>query len=250
MTLKSLIKRSIRGLGLDIRRYHPGFCEDARMRSMLSAHNVNLIFDVGANAGQYGRLLRDIGYGGRIVSFEPLLQARERLMTQSSDDPLWEVASRAAIGDHDGEIEIHVAANSVSSSVLPMLDLHSNTAPDSVYVRSERSSLRRLDSIGASYVHHDSVLFIKIDTQGFESQVLDGAVELLERAVGVQLELTLVPLYLGQSPYDELIERLRKIGFDPWAITPTFSDPYSGRLLQLDATFFRVLSRFAASDIT
>ena len=239
LTFRTEIKRSIRRLGFDVRRYRPDSCDDARMYSVLSAHHVNLVFDVGANSGQFGGLLRDIGYTGRIVSFEPLLEPRETLMNRSSGDALWEVAPRAAIGDQDGEIEIHIAANSVSSSVLAMLDSHLKAAPASAYIGSERLPIRRLDSIGREYVRADSVLFVKIDTQGFEYQVLDGAPELLDRAVGVQLELSLVPLYEGQCLCDELIQRLRKISFEPWTIAPAFADSRTGRLLAVDATFFR-----------
>jgi FkbM family methyltransferase len=236
---KPFIKRSIHYFGFDIHRYRASTSHEARMRSILSAHGINLVLDVGANAGQYGRSLRQLGYAGRIVSFEPLSAAWEKLKIQSERDPLWEVASRAAIGDRDGEAQIHVSANSVSSSVLPMLDAHLRAAPNSTYIGEERVPLRRLDSIAIEFLRKDSALFIKIDTQGFESHVLDGAVELLASTVGLQLELSLIPLYDGQCLFDELVRRLRRLNFEVWEIAPAFSDPRSGRMLQVDATFFR-----------
>lgn len=90
---------------------------------MLKAHEVNLVFDIGANAGQFAQSLRELGYRGRIVSFEPQSEAREQLERAASVDPLWEVAPKAAIGAEDGEIELNLAANSISSSLLPMLNL-------------------------------------------------------------------------------------------------------------------------------
>ena len=93
------------------------------MGSMLKAHEVNLVFDIGANAGQFAQSLRELGYRGRIVSFEPQSEAREQLERAASVDPLWEVAPKAAIGPEDGEIELNLAANSISSSLLPMLNL-------------------------------------------------------------------------------------------------------------------------------
>jgi hypothetical protein len=134
---------------------------------------------------------------------------------------------------------MHVAGNSVSSSALKMLDAHLKAAPQSAYVRNEPVPLRRLDTIGADFVHPDSILFLKIDTQGFETQVLQGAPISLQKAVGLHVELSLLPLYDGQCLYDEMIARLKALGFDLWDILPGFTDPRSGRLLQADATFFR-----------
>jgi FkbM family methyltransferase len=237
--LKSVVKRTIRHLGFDLQRYSPSTSEGARFMATLSAHNVNLVFDIGANIGQFGRLLRDLGYSGRIVSFEPVSAAWNQLAETSRGDALWEVAARAAIGGEDGEIEMHVAGNSVSSSALNMLDAHVKAAPQSSYVRSERLPLRRLDTIGADFVRTDSILFLKIDTQGFEAQVLKGAPELLQRAVGLHMELSLIPLYEGQCIYDEMIGQLKALGFELWGVMPGFTDPQNGRLLQVDATFFR-----------
>jgi FkbM family methyltransferase len=236
---RNLSKRWIRRFGYDLRRYRPASSEAAQVMAMLSTHKVNLIFDVGANIGQFGQSLRDAGYSGRIVSFEPLSAAREQLLEASQKDPLWQVASRAAIGSEDGEIEIHVAANLASSSVLDMLDAHAVAAPESAYIGKERVPLRRLDTLATDYLLPDSKLFIKIDTQGFEDRVLQGATKLLERAVGLDLELSLIPLYDGQRLYDDMVSQLKALGFELWAMTPVFVDPESGRLLQVDAIFFR-----------
>ena len=105
-------------VGFELRRFSVEQSENARFISMLRTHNVNLIFDVGANAGQFGVLLREIGFDGKIVSFEPLSDARESLQNISRNDPLWQIALQTAIGEENGEIEIQIAGNSQSSSVL------------------------------------------------------------------------------------------------------------------------------------
>jgi FkbM family methyltransferase len=237
--MKSFIKRFIRHFGFDLRRYIPASSESAQLMRMLSAHSVNLVFDVGANTGQFGHFLRGAGYCGRIVSFEPLFAAWEQLLEASRKDASWEVAPRAAIGSEDGEIEIHVAGNSVSSSVLNMLNSHINNAPESKYVGIERVPLLKLDSIAPDYFLPDSVVFLKIDTQGYEDRVLRGAKVILDRSIGLQLELSLVPMYEGQRLFNHLMEQLQTTGFDLWAMSPAFVNPRNGRLLQVDATFFR-----------
>jgi hypothetical protein len=80
---------------------------------------------------------------------------------------------------------------------------------------------------------------LKIDTQGYEMAVLRGAEKMLPRLAGVQLELSLAPLYEGQTLYLELIDWLRARGFDLWSVIPGFVDPSSGRMLQFDGVFFR-----------
>lgn len=239
--MKPLVRRIIRNFGLDIRRYRPASSESAQLQAMLSSHGVDLVFDVGANIGQFGQFLRNAGYKGRIVSFEPMSSARGRLLEVSKSDPLWEIAPQAAIGNEDGEIELNIAGNSVSSSVLRMLDAHSSAAPGSSYSGSEMVPLRRLDSLAPDYLLTDSVPFLKVDTQGYEDRVLGGAADTLQRVIGLQLELSLIPLYEGQILYDELVPRLKDLGFELWGMTPAFIDPTSGRLLQVDATLFRSL---------
>ena len=205
----------------------------------LSAHGVNLVLDVGANSGQFGGFIRGAGFRGRIVSFEPLSEARKLLAAEARGDPLWEVAPQMALGSEDGEIEIFVAENSFSSSVLPMLRAHAFAAPGSAYVGKESVPLRRLDAVGSVYLSPDSVLFLKIDTQGYEDRVMQGAPDLLRRAVGLEIEMSLVPLYEGQRMYTDLDAQLRTMGFALWSVAPEFVEPSSGRILQVNATYFR-----------
>jgi FkbM family methyltransferase len=237
--LKSALKRTMRHLGFDLRRYRPDSSENARLTRMLALHKVNLVFDIGANIGQFGKSLREVGYMGRIVSFEPISACWEQLVAMSRTDPLWEIAPRSALGEEDGEIEMHVSRNSVSSSVLDMLSSHLAAAPDSGYVRNEITPLRRLDTVGEEYLREDSRLFIKMDTQGYEAQVLQGAENTLHKAIGLHVELSLVPIYAGQLLYDDIVPQLKGKGFELWDINPFFIDPRSGRLLCADGTFFR-----------
>jgi FkbM family methyltransferase len=200
---------------------------------------VNLVLDVGANVGQFASGLRRSGYRGRMLSFEPLAQAHARLLDAARDDPDWEIAPRIAIGEQEGEIELHVSGNSVSSSVLEMLGTHSDSAPASRYVASERVRIGTLDDMARDALGPGVVPFLKIDTQGYEDKVLNGARDTLARVRGVQLELSFVPLYEGQQLAGPLMERLHALGFVEWAIRPGFCDPVSGRMLQVDAVLFR-----------
>ena len=232
----------LRRTGFELSRFSVEQSENARFISMLRTHNVNLIFDVGANAGQFGVLLRKIGFDGKIISFEPLSDAREILLNISKNDPLWQIALQTVIGEENGEIEIQIAGNSQSSSVLDMLDTHVRAAPDSKYIGKEKVPLRKLDSIAPDYMDSNSIAFIKIDTQGYETQVMNGAKKLMSQIVGLQVEISLVPLYKGQCLFDEMLKKLKNDGFELWSISTVFSDPNTAQLLQVDATFFRTPS--------
>jgi hypothetical protein len=90
---------------------------------------------------------------------------------------------------------------------------------------------------------------LKIDTQGFESEVLDGAGDVLEQFAAIQLELSFVPLYDGQALYADLVERLDRLGFVLFTTETGISDPTTGQLLQCDALFVQ-RDRLISSDGT
>jgi FkbM family methyltransferase len=236
---KSSVKRSFRKFGIELQRFDPVHSFEARFNSMLDKQRVDLVFDVGANVGQFAVSIRQAGYVGRIVSFEPQSAAWAKLADACKSDPLWDAAPRAAVGRDDGEVTLNISANSCSSSALEMLSTHLAAAPNSAYVASETVPVRRLDTIAASYLSSDSRLLIKMDTQGFEDRVLDGAPETLKKTIGLHMELALAPLYENQCDYEEMLNRMRSQGFIMWSILPTFIDPESGRTLSVDATFFR-----------
>lgn len=237
--VKRAIKKLINAAGFDLRRYSPGSNPADQLCRGLERFDIDIVLDIGANRGQFASELRSAGFGGTVISFEPLSDAFEFLTKLARSDSSWQVHPRCAIGDFDGAIEINISGNSVSSSVLPMMDTHSVAAEQSAYVGSEQVPIFRLDSVAAPYVAESSRLFIKIDTQGFEWQVLDGAGEMLRRASGVSCELSLVPLYEDQRLWLEIIQRLEREGFTLWSLQTAFIDSRNGRTLQLDGIFFR-----------
>lgn len=235
--MKKLIRKIARSCGIDIGRYRPANSVGAQLLFALNHADIDLVFDIGANKGQFGTEILDLNYSGKIVSFEPLSTARVILERAAARVPTWIVHDQCAIGGHDGCININIAGNSVSSSVLPMLDLHSSAAEGSKYVASESVPIFKLDSIAARYLANNPRLFIKIDTQGYEWQVLDGAAETLRLASGVLCEMSLVPLYEGQRLWRDIIDRLERDGFMLWALQKGFTDPRTGQSLQMDGIF-------------
>jgi FkbM family methyltransferase len=225
--------------GFEIKDYIPGVSYWASLERMLVYHGIDLVLDVGANTGQFAIMLRKCGYKGQIVSFEPLLAEYEQLVRQAAKDPLWTVAPRMAIGDIDGEVSINVSANSVSSSIAGMLDAHLEAAPESFYVGSEKVPIARLDTLAGKYVPSTSRAFLKIDTQGYELQVLAGAKQLVPSLKGLQVELSLMPLYEGGGMFCETVRMINDFGFELYGLFDSFTDKRTGRMLQTDGIFFR-----------
>jgi len=238
--VKILLKKIIYLLGFELHRFSPENSSRARLMKMISMHSIDLVLDVGANVGLYSKALRVYGYKGRLVAFEPLTKARKELLKLSNNGLIWDVAPQAAVGADDGEVEINIAAGaSASSSILNMMDSHKQAAPFSQYVDVEKVPLRKLDTLTEEYRDKYSNIFLKIDTQGYEHFVLEGAEKTLKRVAGIQLELSLIPLYEGQILYDDLVDKMKILGFSMWDISTELTDPKSGRLLQVDAVFFR-----------
>lgn len=233
------VRQSINAMGFNLRRLSPSSDPALQLLQSINRFEVDLVLDVGANTGQFASALRSSGFRGELVSFEPLLEAHRELSRAAGRDAGWHIHPRCAIGDHDGEIEINIAKNSVSSSVLPMLEAHSSAAADSAYVGAEKVPIFKLNSVAPAYLGKSRRPFLKIDTQGFEWQVLDGASEILPKMQGIHCELSLVPLYEGQRLWMDMIRRIEKEGFKLWSIQQGFIDPHDGRTLQVDAVFMR-----------
>jgi FkbM family methyltransferase len=209
-----------------------------RFVAALHQHGVTEVLDIGANTGQFGAALRRARFAGRIVSVEPLADPFAALSARIAADPSW-VAERAAVSEAIGTLTVNVAGNSVSSSVLPMLDRHADAAPQSRYVATEEVPATTVDSLVSRHGLTPTNALLKVDVQGYEQPVFDGAVTTLDQFAAVRAELSLVPLYDGQALMPDVVGFLADHGLHLWIVEPGFRDPTTGRLLQLDGVFFR-----------
>lgn len=231
---RGFVRRNLNRVGVEISR-DPLIGRVARLCELLG---VTTVVDVGANEGQFGRDIRAMRFRGRLVSVEPLAAPFARLADTAETDASWTVV-RAAVSDAPGTLTVHIAGNSVSSSVLPMLDTHTNAEPRSSYVGEEVVPATTVDRLIAEHAIDPATSYLKVDVQGFESAVLDGAAETITRFAAVQLELSMVPLYEGQALFREVTDRMTAHGFDLWILMPEFSDRATGRTLQCDGVYVR-----------
>ena len=233
------LKLLSRRVGLDVGRFPQDAAGYGLYRSLTASHP-KTILDVGANDGGFARLIRAFGCTATIVSFEPLQEVADQLRANASHDPDWNVL-QLALGARNEERQINVAANSgASSSLLAMAQRHRDASPAAVYVGKERVSVRRLEDVAAEHGKSWGSVALKVDTQGFERAVLEGAGTFLNDVVAVQLELSIAELYEGAWQWQEAVNWLRGRGFELSAVDPGFCDVNTGEMLQFDGVFARI----------
>lgn len=234
--LHRLLNTILVEIGFELLRFPSGLLK--KRIELLRKYKVDFVFDVGANTGQYASQLRKAGYKGDILSFEPLNEAFAALKKKADQDNLWN-AVQMGLGDFDGEAVIHIAENSVSSSIRDIKNEHVQAVPESKYIAQETITVRKLDTVFHEYKKEGKTCFLKIDTQGFEKEVINGALQSLSAFAGIQVEMSLVPLYEGESMYEDLKKLIEQNGFELFSLEPGFSDPETGKLMQVDGVFFR-----------
>jgi len=260
--IRHLIQRVVRGLGFDgarLGRYLllmplAGGGEDPvaseplerylferRLSIVLQKLGINCVLDVGANRGQYGLTLRGLGYSGHIVSFEPVREAWETLQTVASRDHQW-TTHHLALGAANSRAPMHVAAGSDFSSFLVPTAYSLERFPASAPVeRVETVEVCRLDNLLASVTSHIERprFFLKMDTQGYDLQVFAGARGVVDRLLGLQSELAVVPLYENIPTMLAELRAYQAAGFEVSELVPVSRDPSTARVLEYDCLMLR-----------
>lgn len=232
-----LARSVVNRVGYDVARVREINPEGARLVGLLERLGVECALDVGANSGQTGRYMRRIGYKGTLISFEPVRSAHSLLVAEAKGDPDWIVAPRCAIGAKSGTIELNVSSSSESSSVIPLTSELLDAVTSARYVERERVDLSTLDDAALRYVKGRRT-YLKVDTQGYEGEVLTGATELLHLCLCVKLEVSFEDLYAGQPLFREIWRMMEDRGFALWDLESGLRGTDS-KLLQADAVFVR-----------
>ena len=216
MDLKQGLRQALKAGGYELRRVQP------RRAEFLLSRDVDTVIDVGANVGQFGRTLRREGFAGRIVSFEPTASCFGALVEAMAVDGNWS-GLNVGLSDRDGTATINVGADAAFSSLHAVRPAAIRFDPAAAPVRTEEIRLARLDGFDAEIAGNR--LFLKVDTQGHERAVLAGAGAVLQRVVGVQLELPVSALYQGVWTMDEALGFMRGLGFVPALFAPVNVHP-------------------------
>jgi len=231
------------GIYFRLKRINPTVSEFLRIAKLLNHYNITKVLDVGANTGQFAESLIDFGYKGAIVSFEPIDTVRKQLKKRTDSYENWSIADKMAIGNHDGEIEINVSDETVFSSIKTIKPEYVKQVSAAKTTRKEQVPIAKLDSLKDRYYSDSDVLFLKIDTQGFEKEVLEGATELLKQLKGVMVE---IPLVSDKEIYEDVnwdiqdyFRFFNERGFKLVSIEPVTVDSETGFVNEADCVFIR-----------
>lgn len=196
-----------------------------------------LVIDVGANRGQFALLARHLWPTARIASFEPLPGPAAICKSAMNSDERFTLFE-AAVSTKAGNSTINVTSEDDSSSLLPLGEehqrLYGSTVASTLTVNTDR-----LSAFVAPNTCPDSCL-LKIDTQGFELEVLKGSEELLPRVQHIYAELSFIELYRGQPLASEVVSFLHTKGYQ---LTGVFNIAHDGadRPVQADMLFSRTV---------
>jgi FkbM family methyltransferase len=237
LKLYEVVQAAGRLAGLRITRFSPAAEAGVQFAWHAKRLGARTVLDIGAADGRTGVALRREGWDGAIVSFEPLPGPRRKLEARATGDPLWHVAPPVALGAAEGEVAFNVAENLESSSILPTAQRSIDAAANTRVVEQITVRVAPLDALLAA--DWTAPYAMKLDTQGFEFEVLKGAERALAQTRVVMLEMSLVPLYEGGADFAQLFGFLAERGFTCVGLHKGFTDLQRMEMLQVDGVFVR-----------
>jgi FkbM family methyltransferase len=206
------------------------------LRELLARLKVDCVLDVGANVGQYHDFLRDkVFYDGSIISFEPVSRHVEALRERSRADRDWHIEGYA-LGSRDGSMPINVMVSDQFSSFLePDHDRVKEIAELNTPRHTETVTVRTLDVVLPLLQQRIGFErpYLKIDTQGFDIEVLRGAGDSLPAVKALQTEASIIGIYKGMPQYIDTLRYLDERGFDITGLYPVSRDN-ALRLVEFD----------------
>jgi FkbM family methyltransferase len=210
------------------------------IREIMNVTSINCVLDVGANVGQFGRFLRDEGFSGTLISFEPIASVYSELSRATVKEPDW-YCRRTALGESDGIAEINVSKNYVSSSLLTAKAWSVSIEEGIAELNREIVPLHRLETIWSELPipSLNASIMLKIDVQGLELQVLRGLGDRVSEITLFLLEASLIPVYEGEPKFEDVVAELRAIGLHPVWIGPGWSNKHTRQVFQCDIVFAR-----------
>lgn len=198
---------------------------------------INTIIDIGANTGQFSRTVRAILPDAQIYAFEPLPDCFHTLMSHMPAHNF--KAFNVGLGSAEATLTFHRNPYADSSSFRPMTDLHRDNFPFTAGPETLLSvPVRPLDSFKEELNLKDEI-FVKMDVQGFEDEVIEGGSAIISSAAMVVMEVSFAPLYEGVAAFDKLYTRMKELGFEFKGCLDQLIAPIDGTILQGDALFTR-----------
>lgn len=213
-----------------------------QLRTVFAALHINCVIDVGAHHGEFGMLMRQsVGFQGRIVSFEPSPSSYQRLLSISSAGPQW-LAFPFALGPQRGHAELRLFEESVFNSLLPTTSFaRDRFGRELSEIAVKEVEIRTLDDCLPTCVANlaQPRVFLKLDTQGYDQRVLQGAEETLAYVVALQSELAVRHLYEDAPDFVSAMRSIVDLGFAPVGFFPVSREVDGVRVIEFDVVAVR-----------
>jgi len=187
-----------------------------RIRKIISEYKIDCIFDVGANIGQYRDFLRtNVGYDGLIISFEPDPQNLETLHEAQKKDEKW-IVYDYALGKDRKPLDFHIMKKSVFNSFLEPDSSETEAFKNNSVIKTIRLETKRLDEVIEDIKKANTFenIFLKLDTQGFDLEVFEGASGCLDLIQGIQTEVSVMPIYKSMPTFEDSLRAFKSKGFE------------------------------------
>jgi len=210
------------------------------LRDVLQLYRVDCVLDVGANRGQYGRLMRRAGFKGHILPFEPVPEIFEQLSNAARNDDNWHV-HQMALGRESGELDMHVVPGSLSS-LLPPTEFGGNRYARLREAAIQKVPVRRLDEVLGQLLPPDLAdprILLKLDTQGFDLEAFAGVGHWQDQLVALQSEVALMQIYEGMPRMPESLAVFESAGFEVTGMFPVSREARTARVLEYDCVMVR-----------
>ena len=200
-------------------------------------YNIDLVLDIGANEGQFAKKIIQYGYNKEILSFEPIKSVHKQLLINSKKYQNWKIYKSCAFGKSTSTKKINISKNTVSSSFLKINKIHLDIEPNAEFVGKENVKLLSLNNFLNKKKFRSKKIFIKIDTQGYEKNIILGGNKVLNKVTGIMIETAISKVYKSEAIYLDMIKLMKKFGFKIWSIERGFTNKKTGQVLQMDIIF-------------
>ncbi len=185
-----------------------------------------------------------------VIGFEPQPEMLAQLLITAGPNESYRPDVIADGKTHTLRIAKYPGMTSLLEVDQTVLGLFQRLSEGAQIVRAKGVQTSRLDDV----VIPEQCDFLRMDVQGSEAMILDNAHETLKHAVAVQLEMSWLPVYIGQLDIGRMDTKLRDLGFIPhkcvgvrnWALTGTTQQ--DSQLVEGDFTYIRDLRSDLAEE--
>ncbi len=228
------MRKLARRFGVELGRYPRPESLPGTIKQVVHHRRIDAAVDVGGHWGEFATTLRNVvAFEGPIVSFEPSAANFEKMNANMVRDELW-TGQRAAVGAERGRLDLHVYRST---------DLNSFRRPSALGLDQERFDLVERSTETVDVVALDDIdlpsgrLLLKTDTQGFDLEVLRGAVALLGRVEAIVIELPVRNIYAHAPSFIDIVHHLSLAGFELLGMHPVARDDDRLRVIEFDGLF-------------